>query len=96
MKPLAAATSAALLVGFGTSAARAADNLPDMGSSGGQDWRVDTFYENDTRHRKDTGLSKFRNTLQVEADKDFGGNATFSSIKLRTKFRGTYDGVYKL
>jgi hypothetical protein len=96
LKPLAVATSAALLVGFGASAVRAADNLPDMGSSGGQDWRVDTFYENDTRHRKDTGLSKFRNTLQVEADKDFGGNGTFSSIKLRTKFRGTYDGVYKL
>jgi hypothetical protein len=96
LKPLAVATSAALLVGFGASAVHAADNLPDMGSSGGQDWRVDTFYENDTRHRKDTGLSKFRNTLQVEADKDFGGNGTFSSIKLRTKFRGTYDGVYKL
>jgi hypothetical protein len=96
LKPLAAATSAALLVGFGAGAVRAADNLPDMGSSGGQDWRVDTFYENDTRHRKDTGLSKFRNTIQVEADKDFGGNGTFSSIKLRTKFRGTYDGVYTL
>ena len=96
LKPLAVATSAALLVGFGASAARAADNLPDMGSSGGQDWRVDTFYENDTRARRDVGLSKFRNTLQVEADKDLGGNGTFSSIKLRTKFRGTYDGVYKL
>ena len=96
LKPLAVATSAALLVGFGASAVRAADNLPDMGSSGGQDWRVDTFYENDTRARRDVGLSKFRNTLQVEADKDFGGNGTFSSIKLRTKFRGTYDGVYKL
>ena len=96
LKPLAAATSAALLVGFGAGAVRAADNLPNLGSSGEQDWRVDTFYENDTRHRKDTGLSKFRNTIQVEADKDFGGNGTFSSIKLRTKFRGTYDGVYKL
>ena len=96
LKPLAVATSAALLVGFGTGAVRAADNLPDMGSSGGQDWRVDTFYENDTHARRDVGLSKFRNTLQVEADKDFGGNSTFSSIKLRTKFRGTYDGVYKL
>ena len=37
LKPLAAATSAALLVGFGAGAVRAADNLPDMGSSGGQD-----------------------------------------------------------
>ena len=96
LKPLAAATSAALLVGFGAGAVRAADNLPDMGGSGGQPWRVDTFYENDTHARRDVGLSKFRNTIQVEADKDFGGNGTFSSIKLRTKFRGTYDGVYKL
>jgi hypothetical protein len=96
LKPLAAATSAALLVGFGASAVRAADNLPDLGSSGEQPWRVDTFYENATHARRDVGLSKFRNTLQIEADKDFGGNGTFSSIKLRTKFRGTYDGVYKL
>ena len=96
LKPLAAATSAALLVGFGASAVRAADNLPDLGSSGEQPWRVDTFYENDTHARRDVGLSKFRNTIQIEADKDFGGNGTFSSIKLRTKFRGTYDGVYKL
>ena len=96
LKPLAAATSVALLVGFGAGAVRAADNLPDMGGSGGQPWRVDTFYENDTHARRDVGLSKFRNTIQVEADKDFGGNGTFSSIKLRTKFRGTYDGVYKL
>ena len=39
LKPLAVATSAALLVGFGTSAVNAADNLPDMGSSAGQPWR---------------------------------------------------------
>ena len=96
LKPLAAATSAALLVGFGTSAVRAADNLPDMGSSGGQPWRVDTFYENDTHTRENVGLTKFRNTIQVEADKDLGGNSTFSSIKFRSKLRGTYDGVYKM
>jgi hypothetical protein len=96
LKPLAAATGAALLVGFGTSAVRAADNLPDMGSSGEQPWRVDTFYENDTHYRENTGLSKFRNTVQVEADKDLGSNGTFSSIKFRSKLRGTYDGVYQM
>lgn len=96
LKPLVAATTAALLVGFGSSAVRAADNLPDLGSSGAQDWRVDTFYENDSRKREHTGLSKFRNTVQIEADKDLGANGTFSSIKLRTKLRGTYDGVYEL
>ena len=57
LKPLVAATSAALLVGFGPSAVRAADNLPDLGSSGAQDWRVDTFYENDSRRREGVGLS---------------------------------------
>ena len=96
LKPLVAAASAALLVGFGTGAVGAAENLPDMGSAGAQDWRVDTFYENDTRHRENVGLSKFRNTIQVEADKDLGSNGTFSSIKFRSKLRGTYDGVYKM
>jgi hypothetical protein len=96
LKPLAAATGAALLIGFGTGAVRAADNLPDMGSSGGQPWRVDTFYENDTHTRENVGLTKFRNTIQIEADKDLGSNGTFSSIKFRSKLRGTYDGVYKM
>ena len=56
------------------SQAFAEDNLPDMGSSS-EPWTVDTFYENHTafRGRDDTGkvvgLSKFRNTMQVEADK---------------------------
>ncbi len=95
LKPLALATGAALLVGFGTSPVRAANDLPDMGAAPDQ-WRVDTFYENDTHRREGTGLSKFRNTIQIEADKDVGGNGTFSSVKIRTKFRGTYDGVYKI
>ena len=96
LKPLAAATGVALAVGFGANAVRAADNLPDMGASGGAPWRVDTFYENDTHTRENVGLTKFRNTIQVEADKDLGGNDTFSKIKIRTKFRGTYDGVYTM
>ena len=96
LKPLVAAAGAALLVGFGTGAVRAAENLPDMGSAGAQDWRVDTFYENDTHTRENVGLTKFRNTLQVEADKDLGSNGTFSSIKFRSKLRGTYDGVYQM
>lgn len=60
-------------------------------------WRVDTYYENDTHMRgRDAqgqfqGLSKFRNTLQVEADKKLSGGWAFHGI-----FRGTYDGVYDL
>jgi hypothetical protein len=96
LKPLVAVTGAALLVGFGAGAVHAADNLPDMGSAGGQEWRVDTFYENDTHTRENVGLTKFRNTIQVEADKDLGSNGTFSSMKFRSKLRGTYDGVYQM
>jgi hypothetical protein len=60
-------------------------------------WDVDVYYENDTRFRgKDetgtrVGLSKFRNTLQVEADKKLGGSLGFHGI-----LRGTYDGVYDM
>jgi hypothetical protein len=63
----------------------------------GTPWKVDTFYENDTRVRgKDAtgervGLSKFRNTLQVEADKK-----TASGWGFHATLRGTVDGVYRL
>ena len=60
-------------------------------------WKVDIYYENDTRFRgKDetgerVGLSKFRNTLQVEADKKLEGGWKFRSI-----LRGSFDGVYRM
>lgn len=60
-------------------------------------WKVDIYYENDTRYRgKDStgdvvGLSKFRNTLQAEADKKLANGWAFHGV-----FRGTYDGVYEL
>lgn len=73
-----------------------ADNLPAMGESA-DPWKVDVFYENDTRYRgKDAtgqtvGLSKFRNTLQIEADKGLSDGWAFHGV-----FRGTWDGVYRL
>lgn len=60
-------------------------------------WKVDVYYENDTRYRgKDktgntVGLSKFRNTLQAEADKKLSDGWAFHGV-----FRGTYDGVCQL
>ncbi|MDB5961938.1 MAG: hypothetical protein JWP59_3232 [Massilia sp.] len=60
-------------------------------------WLIDVYYENHlaTRGKDDTGknvgLSKFRNTLQVEADRKFGDGWRFHSV-----LRGTYDGVYRL
>lgn len=60
-------------------------------------WQIDVYYENDTHVRgrdatgNTVGLSKFRNTLQLEADKKLGGAAGFHGI-----LRGTWDGVYEL
>lgn len=76
--------------------AMAQDNLPDLGSSNSK-WKVDVYYENDTRFRgkdntdRTVGLSKFRNTVQVEADKDLG-----NGWELHGVLRGTWDGVYRL
>lgn len=63
------------------------DSLPALGE-GSSPWNVDVFYENATYFRgKDNtgntvGLSKFRNTLQAEADKDLsdGWASTVSSV----------------
>ncbi|MES2236555.1 MAG: DUF1302 family protein [Pseudomonadota bacterium] len=71
-------------------------SLPALGE-GSSPWKVDVFYENATHFRgKDNtgntvGLSKFRNTLQAEADKNLSDGWAFHGI-----FRGTYDGVYQL
>lgn len=59
-------------------------------------WHADVFYENDTRFRGEdatgetVGLSKFRNTMQAEFGKDFGG------WTLNGVLRGSWDGVYRL
>lgn len=67
------------------------------GASSDDDWKVNVTYENDTRvrGRDDTGdfvgLSKFRNTLQMDAQKKFENGWSFRAI-----LRGTFDGVYLL
>ncbi len=76
--------------------AHAADNLPSLGGDV-EPWKVDVIYENDTRMRgKDNtghrvGLSKFRNTIQVEADKKAGDGWGLHGV-----LRGSWDGVYRL
>jgi len=56
------------------------------------------YYENATFVRDSAGLSKFRNTVQVNADKKFGtlGQLNFNNVAFHGTFRGTYDGVYDL
>lgn len=81
----------------GSTGLRAEAQIPSTIDVQDDPWKVDVFYENDTRARgkdatgKTVGLSKFRNTLQVEADKKLGDGWSFRGI-----FRGSYDGVYRL
>jgi Protein of unknown function (DUF1302) len=88
----------AILLAFGASTAWA-EALPEGGDAANDDGSItDVYYENDTRFRGDddtgnsVGLSKFRNTLQVEADRKLGS----SGWEFHGVFRGTYDGVYDL
>jgi hypothetical protein len=54
------------------------------------------FIENDTHYRDDRGLSKVRNTAQLEYSKDLGAKGLFSEINFNTTLRATYDAVYDL
>ena len=80
-----------------TGVASSADKLPDLGGGADEDWKTDVYYENHTATRgkdntgENVGLSKFRNTIQVESDRKFSDGWSFHSV-----LRGTYDGVYKL
>lgn len=73
-----------------------AEGLPDMGATS-EPWTADVYYENHTAYRgkddtgRTVGLSKFRNTLQVETDKKLSGGWAFHGV-----LRGTWDGVYRL
>lgn len=57
-------------------------------------WRLRGFLENDTRVREDVGLSKLRNTLKFDADKQFEDFGFLTNPSINIKLRGTYDGVY--
>ena len=88
----------AILLALGASTAWA-ENLPEGGDGAVDDGSItDVYFENDTHVRgeddtgNNVGLSKFRNTLQVEADRRLGS----SGWEFHGVFRGTYDGVYDL
>lgn len=61
-----------------------------------EDARLDGFYENATFVRDGVGLSKFRNTVQLEGLKRLGDLGLFRNVSVNATFRGTYDGVYDL
>jgi len=57
---------------------------------------ISGFVENATYFRDHVGLSKFRNTLQLEGTKILGGIGAFGEVSINGTFRATYDGVYDL
>ncbi len=54
--------------------------LCGTGSAIAEDARVNGFIENATYVRDNVGLSKFRNTLQIEAEKQYGNKGMFSNV----------------
>ena len=57
---------------------------------------VNGFIENASYYRDGRGMSKIRNTLQLEGSKNFGSVGKFSNISFYGTFRGTYDAVYDI
>jgi hypothetical protein len=86
----------AVMVAAACSAQAMAAGLPSMGEESAP-WKFDVLYDNHTAYRgKDAtgetvGLSKFRNTMTVEADKDMSSGWKFHGV-----LRGTWDGVYRM
>ena len=70
--------------------------LCSTGTALAEDARVNGFIENATYVRDNVGLSKFRNTLQIEAEKNYGNKGMFSNVSVNGTFRLTYDGVFDL
>jgi hypothetical protein len=92
LKPLAAAFALAGLVG-GLSISQQAVASIDTGDD---TLEISGFVENATYFRNKVGLSKFRNTLQLEGTKLLGNMGAFSEVSINGTFRATYDGVYDL
>lgn len=54
------------------------------------------FFENATYHRKDVGLSKLRNGLQLEGLKFIGDVGPFRNVSVNGVLRLSYDAVYDI
>ncbi len=91
LKPLAAAFAFAGLIGVSLSQQAVASI-----DTGDDTLEISGFVENATYFRNRVGLSKFRNTLQLEGTKLLGNMGAFSEVSINGTFRATYDGVYDL
>ena len=91
IKPLTAAFALAGLIGFSVSQQAVASI-----DTGDDTLEISGFVENATYFRNRIGLSKFRNTLQLEGTKILGNIGAFDEVSINGTFRATYDGVYDL
>lgn len=69
---------------------------PLAGAIASEETKITGFYENATYVRDHVGLSKFRNTLQLNAERKLGERGPFSNVSWNGVLRGSYDGVYDL
>ncbi len=83
-----------LAIGFCTWHMALHSPVAQAGKAG--EWRINGFLENDTRYRKDVGLSKLRNTVRLEGNREFDDFGSFIGNSFTFKLRGTYDAVYDL
>lgn len=70
--------------------------LVPLASSIADEVKLTGFYENATYVRDHVGLSKFRNTLQLNAERQLGEVGAFRNVSWKGVLRGSYDGVYDL
>ena len=91
LKPLTAAFLLTGLIGLSLTQQAAASI-----DTGDETLELSGFVENATYFRNKVGLSKFRNTLQLEGTKILGDLGAFSEVSVNGTFRATYDGVYDL
>ena len=86
-------TTNASRLALAVAAATAALAAPSVSAS---ETEVAGFVENATYYRETRGLSKFRNTAQLEFSRQLNGGGFWSQASLHGTLRATYDAVYDL
>ena len=86
-------TTNASRLALAVAAATAALAAPSVSAS---ETEVAGFVENATYYRETKGLTKFRNTAQLEFSRQLNGGSFWNDVSVHGTLRGTYDAVYDL
>lgn len=70
-----------------------ASALPALADDG-DGWTIKNKLDEEVRFRQDVGLSKMRSLGQSDIDKKLNGGDAFSSLKVHTTLRASYDATY--